>query len=108
MFDIGWDEMALVAVVALIVIGPKDLPHVLRAAGRFVRKARDMAGEFQRGIDEMVRESELDDMKKKVEQAMDPTSIQRELETAIDGDGAIAKALEPPKPDDTAPEKAPT
>ncbi|MBC7906934.1 MAG: twin-arginine translocase subunit TatB [Rhodospirillaceae bacterium] len=96
MFDIGWDEMALVAVVALIVIGPKDLPVVLRQLGRWTRKAREMAGEFQRGVDDMVRETELADLKTQVEKATDPNMLRREIENTIDPTGAIAKSLEPP------------
>lgn len=96
MFDIGWDEMALVAVVALIVIGPKDLPHVLRQVGRWTRKARDLAGEFQRGVDDMVRESELSELKTQVEKAADPNALRREIEKSVDPTGEIARSLEPP------------
>lgn len=96
MFDIGWDEMALVAVVALIVIGPKDLPVVLRQLGRWTRKARELAGEFQRGVDDMVRESELGDLKTQVEKATDPNALRREIEKTIDPTGDIARSLEPP------------
>ena len=60
MFDIGWSEMAIMALVALIVIGPRELPHVLRTIGRWVGKARAMAREFQGSFDDMVRDSELD------------------------------------------------
>lgn len=96
MFDIGWDEMALVAVVALIVIGPKDLPHVLRQIGRWTRKARELAGEFQRGVDDMVRESELSELKTQVEKATDPNALRREIEKSVDPTGEIARSLEPP------------
>lgn len=96
MFDIGWDEMALVAVVALIVIGPKDLPVVLRQIGRWTRKARELAGEFQRGVDDMVRESELAELKSQVEKAADPNALRREVEKTVDPTGEIARSLEPP------------
>lgn len=96
MFDIGWDEMALVAVVALIVIGPKDLPVVLRQVGRWTRKARELAGEFQRGVDDMVRESELAELKGQVEKATDPNALRREVEKTVDPTGDIARGLEPP------------
>ncbi len=96
MFDIGWDEMALVAVVALLVIGPKDLPNVLRQVGRWTRKARELAGEFQRGVDDMVRESELADLKTQVEKATDPNQLRREIEKTVDPTGDIARSLEPP------------
>jgi len=97
MFDIGMDEMALVAVVALIVIGPKDLPHVLRMCGRWVRKARELAGEFQRGVDDMVRETELSELKSQVEKVADTNALRREIEKSIDPTGDIARSLEAPK-----------
>lgn len=65
MFDIASGELLLVALVALLVIGPKDLPRVLRYVGQWVGKARRMASHFRSGIDEMVRQSELDDLEKK-------------------------------------------
>lgn len=105
MFDIGMDEMALVAVVALIVIGPKDLPHVLRMCGRWVRKARELAGEFQRGVDDMVRETELADLKTQVEKVADTNALKREVEKTIDPTGDIVRSLEAPildKPDEVA------
>lgn len=66
MFDIGWSEMALVLLVALLVIGPKDLPKVARTLGRWAGKARAMAREFQRSFEDMAREAELDDIRKEL------------------------------------------
>ncbi|HAQ00243.1 MAG TPA: twin-arginine translocase subunit TatB, partial [Rhodospirillum rubrum] len=57
MFDLSWSEIALVGVVALIVIGPKDLPNVLRTAGKWVRKIRSLGSEFQRQMDDVMRET---------------------------------------------------
>jgi sec-independent protein translocase protein TatB len=65
MFDVAPTEFLLVAVIALIVIGPKDLPRVLRVLGKWVGKARGVARQFRAGFDDMVRESELHDMEKK-------------------------------------------
>lgn len=65
MFDIASGEMLLVALVALVVIGPKDLPRVLRYVGQWVGKARRVAGQFRAGFDEMVRQSELEELEKK-------------------------------------------
>ena len=65
MFGIDSGELLIIAVVALVVIGPKDLPRVMRAIGNFVGKARGMAGHFRSGVDNMIRESELADMEKK-------------------------------------------
>ncbi len=62
MFDIGWTEMALVAMVAILVIGPKELPRVLRNIGRAMGKARSMAREFRNSIDEMAEEADVRDI----------------------------------------------
>ncbi len=104
MFDIAWSELALIAAVALIVIGPKDLPRVMRTAGQWVRKARGMAAEFQRNLDDMMREAELDEIRKEVEK-VSPAQFKESLERLVDAKG-IETALEivDPKPVDTAPE----
>lgn len=65
MFGFAPSEIMLLAVVALVVIGPKDLPRVMRVVGRFVGKARGMANQFRSGFDAMVREAELEEMEKK-------------------------------------------
>ncbi len=65
MFDIASSELLLVALVALVVIGPKDLPKAMRFGGHWVGKARGMARHFRSGFDEMVRQAELDEMEKK-------------------------------------------
>jgi sec-independent protein translocase protein TatB len=65
MFDVAPSEFILFAVVALIIIGPKDLPKAMRVVGRFVGKARGMAQHFRAGFDSMVREAELEEMEKK-------------------------------------------
>lgn len=64
MFDIGWDEMLFTVIVAIIVIGPKDLPRALRTAGRWIGKIRRVSGHFRTGIETMIREAELEDMEK--------------------------------------------
>lgn len=94
MFDIGWGEMAVIAVVALIVIGPRDLPRVLYTMGRWAGKARGMLRELQQGMEEIAREAELEDMKKKFEAAR-KLDVKREIGNAIDPDGQMAKALDP-------------
>lgn len=93
MFDLGWSEMAVIMLVALIVIGPKDLPKVARTIGRWTGRARALARDFQRSIDDMAREAELDEIKKSIDRtgkmdlrktisdAVDPN---RELEGAFD------------------------
>ena len=67
MLDIGWSEMALILMVALIVIGPKDLPRVARTVGKWTGKARAMAREFQRSLEDMAREAELQDIKSEMD-----------------------------------------
>jgi sec-independent protein translocase protein TatB len=64
MFGIDSAELLIIAVVALVVIGPKDLPRVMRTVGGFVARARGMAGQFRLGLDNMVRETELADMER--------------------------------------------
>ena len=65
MFGIDSSELLVIALVALVVIGPKDLPRVMRTVGNWVGRARGMAGHFRAGVDNMIRESELADMEKK-------------------------------------------
>ena len=64
MFGIDSGELLIIAIVALVVIGPKDLPRVMRTIGNFVARARGMASHFRAGVDNMIRESELQDMEK--------------------------------------------
>lgn len=66
MFDLGWTELLLIAVVAIVVIGPKDLPRAMRAVGQWTGRVKRMAGDFQRQFNEAVREAELDDVKNQV------------------------------------------
>jgi sec-independent protein translocase protein TatB len=81
MFDIASSELLLVALVALLVIGPKDLPRVLRMVGNWVGKARSVANQFRAGFDEMVRQSELEEMEKKW--AAENERIMREHPTPV-------------------------
>jgi sec-independent protein translocase protein TatB len=74
MFDIGWSELVVIAVVALIAIGPKELPGVLRMVGQWMAKARKMAGEFQGQFQEAMREAEMADLKKTFDDVKDAAS----------------------------------
>jgi sec-independent protein translocase protein TatB len=94
MFDIGWSEMALILLVALIVIGPKDLPRVARTVGQWVGKGRAMAREFQRALEDMAREAELDKVKNEIEKA-GRTNIGKTIEKSIDPSGELSKAFDP-------------
>lgn len=70
--DVSWGELMVIAVVALVVIGPKDLPNVLRTLGQWVRKARSLASEFQGALDHMAREAEIEELRKQVQAMRDP------------------------------------
>jgi sec-independent protein translocase protein TatB len=65
MFGIGYSELLVIAVIGLVVIGPKDLPRVMREVGRWIGKAQGMARHFRSGIDTMIREAELEELEKK-------------------------------------------
>lgn len=93
MFDIGWQELFIVGVLALIVVGPKDLPRALRTIMGLVRKARGYAREFQDGLDEVVREADLDDMKIKLEDLSDG-DIESTIKDTIDPTGGLAGDLD--------------
>jgi sec-independent protein translocase protein TatB len=97
MLDIGWSEMAVIMAVALIVIGPKDLPRLARTIGQWVRKGRSLAAEFQRSLDDMAREAELQDVKKEIER-IGRTDLGKTIERSIDPHGEISKALDPTNP----------
>src|SRR5215469_11658460 len=67
MFDFSWSELLVIGIVALVVIGPKELPGVLRTLGQWMTKVRRMAGEFQSQFQDAIREAELADLKKEVD-----------------------------------------
>ncbi|MBF0335311.1 MAG: twin-arginine translocase subunit TatB [Alphaproteobacteria bacterium] len=92
MFDIAWSEMAVIATVALLVIGPKDLPRVLRSVGQWVRKGRMMAMEFQRGLEDIARDSQLDDVRREIEKT-GRIDFKGEIEKAVDPKGEIEQAF---------------
>jgi len=92
MFDIGWSEMAVIAVVALVVIGPKELPSALKTFAYWSKQARKMAREFQSGVDEIVREAELEEARKAVT-SVSGRSVNQILEKSIDPTGEMKKAL---------------
>ena len=75
MFDIGWSELMVVAVILVVVVGPKDLPRMLRTFGRTSKQLRSMAGDFRRQFDDALREAELDDVRDTVSKVrdLDPT-----------------------------------
>src|SRR5215475_16141376 len=101
MFGIDSPELLVIAIVALVVIGPKELPNLLRSWGKWMAQMRAMAAEFRGHVDEMVRQSELDDVKKQLEsgpgldlKSLDPT---KEIRSAIqegmaEGEKAMTEA----------------
>jgi sec-independent protein translocase protein TatB len=118
MFDIGWGELVVIGVIALIVIGPKELPAVLRTVGRTMNKVRRMAGEFQGQFQEALREAELHDLKKQADDIASTVSgsvgdlssinpmaeTQKEIENAFTIDPGKS---EPDKSEPAAAEAAP-
>jgi sec-independent protein translocase protein TatB len=103
MFDIGWTEMLVIAIVMIVVVGPKDLPKMLRTFGRTTAKMRSMAGDFQRQFNEALKEAELDDVKKSVDslRSLNPTNeIKKHLnpfeKAAADVRAGLDAALKPP------------
>ncbi len=88
MFDIGWSEMALIALIALVVIGPKELPKAMRSVAKWVRKARSLAREFQSGVDDMIRDADLDDARKTLE-ATSKFDVGKVVEDTIDPSGGL-------------------
>lgn len=91
MFDIGWSEMLIIGVVALVVIGPKELPGALKTFAFWMKQARKLAREFQSGVDDMIRTAELDEAKKAVEDVR--RNLNKEIETAVDPTGEMKQAL---------------
>lgn len=110
MFDIGWTEMLVIAVVMIVVVGPKDLPKMLRTFGKTTAKMRSMAGDFQRQFNEAMREAELDEVKKSVDdlRSLNPANeIRKQLnplgQAAADLRAGIQNTLNTPaKPDTSA------
>ena len=96
MFDIAPSEFMLVALVALVVIGPKDLPKAMRVVGYWVGRARGVARQFRSGFDSMVREAELEEMEKRW--AAENERIMREHPAAADHDDPAAHAVHVEQP----------
>ena len=84
MLDIGFPEFLLISFVLLIVVGPKDLPKVLRSITTFVRKIKTMASQFHSGIDDLANESEISDLRKEVSKVEDNSIIDTEMKEIKD------------------------
>lgn len=103
MFDIGWTELLVIAVVLIVVVGPKDLPPMLRAFGKMTANFRKMAGDFRTQFDEALRESEMDDVRKTISDAqrLNPTNALRDAINPLrqmgqDIKSDLQKAAQPP------------
>ena len=94
MLDLGWPELLVVALVLIIVVGPKDLPGMLRTFGRTTRKLRSMAGEFRSQFDEALKEAELGDVKDVLNEArqLNPTNILKDVVDPIKDAGKEIKS----------------
>ncbi len=103
MFDLSWSHILIVLIVALVVVGPKDLPKLMRIVGRWVAKARAMADQFRKSFDEMARQSELDELRQEIEalRSQRPLAdLQNTLHQSILPPDPMPAALEPPKQED--------
>ena len=105
MFDLAWSELLVIAVVAILVVGPKDLPRLMKTVGQWVGKMRRMASHFQAGVDEMIRQAELEDLRK------DLAAMKRDMNAPMRMDPATSTTPPPDhlmvQSDPSAPKPAP-
>lgn len=99
MFDLSWSHILIVLIVALVVIGPKDLPRFMRMAGQWMGKARAMADQFRRSFDEMSRQAELDELRAELNALKHDRPLATPLQPIIPED-----MMSGPKPELHAPE----
>lgn len=92
MLDIGWTEVLVISVVVLFVVGPRDIPKVLRTVGQWAGKIRALAKEFRESVDDAVREAELDEVRKTVEAARG--GFREEIRATVDPGGELARSLQ--------------
>ncbi|HEX7531893.1 MAG TPA: Sec-independent protein translocase protein TatB [Methyloceanibacter sp.] len=92
MFDIGWSELLIIAVVAIVVVGPKDLPRLMRTFGHYAGKLRRAAADFQRQFEDAMRETELEEVKKAIDSV-------RSTDTVVDLKAPIDKPIMLPNPE---------
>lgn len=115
MLDIGWTELVVIAIVLIVVVGPKDLPPMLRAFGRMTSKLRGMASDFRQQFDEALREADLEDVRKTISdaQSLNPANALRDAMNPLRQIGNeiksdLQKAASPDKPSVPSPEPAAT
>jgi sec-independent protein translocase protein TatB len=95
MFDFAWSEIALIGVVALVMIGPKDMPVAIKAISDTIKKMRRMAGEFQGHVDEMLREANLGEAKATFDE-LRGLNVKSAMRRAVDPDGTLKSAFADP------------
>ncbi len=93
MFDLAWGELMVVGLVAVLVLGPKELPQAMRTFAKALRKVRSLSSEFQGHFNEVLREAELDEVRKQV-QKFSQTSLTDHVTNLVDPKGEIAKEVE--------------
>jgi sec-independent protein translocase protein TatB len=105
MFDFAWTEIALIGVVALVAIGPKDMPVAIRTVTSAIKKARRMAAEFQTHVDDMVRDADLQEVRNSISEIRN-FDFKGTVERAVDPDGSLRATLatNPLAPDPLAPD----
>jgi sec-independent protein translocase protein TatB len=97
MFDLfSWSHIVILLVIALVVVGPKDLPRLMHMAGKWAGKARAMANEFRKSFDEMARQAELDELRKEIEDLKKNNPITDITNSVSDVHAAINKPVEAP------------
>lgn len=107
MFDLAWGEIFVIGLVAVLVLGPKELPQAMRTFAKALRKVRNLGSEFQGHFNEMLREAELDEVRKQV-QKFSQTSLTEHVTNYIDPKGEISKEVQSTFQDPDAPLPAPS
>jgi sec-independent protein translocase protein TatB len=105
MFDFAWSEIMVIGVVAMIMIGPKDLPKTMKTVTGMIKKARKMASEFQTHVDEMIREADLTEVKESLNEIRN-FDYKGTVQQAVDPDGTLREAFRDPLPQ--SPSHSPT
>ena len=97
MFDLAWSEIAVIGLVAVLVLGPKELPQAMRTMARMMRKMRSLTSELQGHINEVVREAELDEVRQSI-QKLSTANLAAEVTKAVDPTGELTAELNPHSP----------
>lgn len=93
MLDIGWTEIAVIVVIAIVVIGPKDLPKAMRTVAQMIGKVKAMMREFQNNIDDMIKETELEEVKNQIS-AVRNMNLENKISETIDKEGDLTKSMD--------------